>query len=429
MAIDAAGRLVTDGWTVEAPLAEWVAELGGRFVVIDALSSSPRLHVDPLASLGVVFRRDARIAGSTTGLVASQTPQLAPPRAPQPLGPNQFHPAGLTSQDGVRRVLPNHALALDTWSCARTTASIIPRIDPSERSSTIEAIGRRMRQLLTAAACDGPLISGLTAGRDSRVILACGRPLLAKNDDRPSSTPSVSARLSFFTFYDHSEPASTDAKRAVDLAGRFGLQHRLIPCRDPRPEERHTYCERIGHDGHWGKARDFWLAAGRSLPADAALVVGFGGEVGRGFYWHRNLTSGARSRPLDAKQLLRFMKLSTEAQAVTAMHAWIDRAPYRDDDELLDRVYLEHRVGAWASPHLYGVAPFRLVFTPFCDLGVLEAMRSLPIDDRLADRVPADVIESLWPELLQIAFDRAPALVRGARAARRLGRRLRGDRS
>ena len=409
-AVDRAGKIPQPAVTLSTTLEDWVEELGGRFVVIGLCGERPQLHLDALGSLAVVYRQDARVAGSTTALVRDVAPKTRPFRRSERLAPNQFHPAGLTSDVGIQRLLPNHTLDLNRW-CARRSWPVEPqeRVASKKARDKTREIGARIRQLLKCATGLYPLQLGLTAGRDSRMLLACGRSLLR--------------RLSFFTFSGDAAGERRDALVAEQLATRFGLDHKRIPCRAPTGTDRHTYLERIGFDGHWGKARDFFAAGREHLDVTQACVVGFGGEVGRGFYWHRVALERSQAAFFDPGGLLRTMNLSPHADNRVAIEEWLRSVAVQDVYELLDLAYLEHRVGAWAAPHLYGVAPCRQVFTPFADRMVIQAMLSLPVDDRLADRMPSDVIEREWPELLDVPFDRPPLVVKWARTATRLRRR------
>jgi hypothetical protein len=75
---------------------------------------------------------------------------------------------------------------------------------------------------------------------------------------------------------------------------------------------------------------------------------------------------------------------------------------------LLGLVYLEQRLGCWASPLLYGTAPFALHLTPFCHREVFDLMLRLPASYRAQKRLPDDLIAASWPELGRVPFNEYP---------------------
>src|SRR5215470_12067320 len=85
---------------------------------------------------------------------------------------NAMYPLGLTPRRGVERVLPNHYLDLKQWALVRRwpKGDLPFDRDPSEAVRTVAATASRTIDGIAAAYS---VQSPITAGRDSRLMLAC----------------------------------------------------------------------------------------------------------------------------------------------------------------------------------------------------------------------------------------------------------------
>ena len=234
---------------------------------------------------------------------------------------------------------------------------------------------------------------GLTAGRDSRMILACSHDFYQK--------------ITWFTFADSQEEAEIDVYIARKISEQFAFNHQIVPIQTPSDELKREYLWRIGYSGHWGKARDFYDACSQHLERQSALLTGFAGEVGRAFYWHGVSSKTWQPNP---QTLLSLMWLPESPAFCQAIENWLAGISVKDVYLLLDQLYLEQRVGCWASPHLYGVAPFRLVLTPFSHRQIIKAMLRLPIKYKRSQRLADDIINLMWPELKRFPYQRKTGL-------------------
>jgi hypothetical protein len=365
---------------VEGELFEqWLYGLGGRFLAVLLANDLRRVYLDPAGTLAAVYDATEPAVASTETLLVGDT---RPMRGP--LQPNQFFPAGLTAYPHLRRLLPNHYLDLDRWRPVRhwLTASL-PRATAAEVPGLVETIAGVIRRQVQAVTRRWPAYLGLTAGRDSRMILACSRDFVDQ--------------LTCITFDYQEKPSDlTDVHAACILARHLRLRHQIVPIKAPTDELQASYLRRIGHAGHFGKARDFDYACRMHLDLSRALLTGFAGEVGRSFYWRK--FTGASPEP-GAGELLRAMLLPAEEPLLTALVAWRAGLQPEDTWALLDQMYLEQRVGCWAAPHFYGAAPFAAKVTPFCHRQIFAAMLRLPIDYRASQSLATDLIRLTWPEL------------------------------
>ncbi|MFQ6025981.1 MAG: hypothetical protein ACE5Q6_00545 [Dehalococcoidia bacterium] len=412
-AIGENGHLVNDTLSVPFPTSASVTpdqfekfaySFGGRFIFIILNGEHARLYLDPCGSLAAVYDTEKKCVASTLGLVVSDPTKHTKSRGISRAFPesNQFYPAGLTAISRVRRLLVNHYLDLDSWEPVRHWLKTpLTRVGDEEIMTLVSTIASVIKRNIQAVLEQYPTYLPLTAGRDSRMMLACSREL--------------AEQATFLTFdyrdTDGGIDGPTDLRISRKLSKRFGLKHKIIPIHwPPNQGLKQEYLLRIGYAGHWGKARDFYDSCARYLDLNQALLIGYAGEVGRAYYWYRFpydplLLDGPNWKP-DARQLLTWLYLPNNEPFVSPMNDWLKGIPDIDTYMLLDQLYLEQRMGCWASPHLYGAAPFQLVMTPLCHREVIEAMMRLPVEYRRDQVLVEDIMRIGWPELAEVPFQK-----------------------
>ena len=367
-------------------LERWLYRLGGRFACFVNSPRLARFYLDPLGSLAAVYDpRRPVIASTGTALRWGKGFDFGPA-----LGPNRFHPAGLTADPEARRLLPNHYLDLALRRPVRHWPSrATNRVDDLDVEA-VDALVRRIveRMQLTAAglARAYPCYIGLTAGRDSRMVLAAVK----------AAVP----RACFVTFAYQDQARANDLHVARAICHLLGLEHQTLSLESPPEEERRRYLLRIGNDGHWAKAGTFHLACadssrcpGPGSPASAARSAG--------------PTTGAEdeSRPaLTPTDPLGRLSLPLETRACQAMEGWAAGAPEGDVFELLDWLYVEQRMGCWAGPHMYGTAPFVANLTPFSHRDVVSAMMALPRAFRRQQGLTDWLVARALPQLRDVPY-------------------------
>jgi hypothetical protein len=138
-----------------------------------------------------------------------------------------------------------------------------------------------------------------------------------------------------------------------------------------------------------------------------AWLTGFAGEVGRAFY---SRATDSETQKMSPAELLERMNLPSSDRLQEAMRAWLCGLPDLPLSTLLDFVYLEHRLGCWASPHLYGAAPFAVNLTPFSHREIFDVMLRLPSAYRRGKALSGDIISAAWPELLSLPYNDYPGI-------------------
>lgn len=358
-------QATTDGALTET-FASAIRTLAGRFAATLVDDPSPRFYLDPLGSLATVYRTDARVVASTP--TAAHLDDLdsfvARCRSETELPANGYYLGNLTRTDDTRRLLPNFYLDLNTFTPHRhwPVAPIAPVATDAAAECVVEAIG----DVLQGVASRYPIQHGLSAGRDTRLILAAARRR--------------GVNIDWYTFNYNDPQKAGDVEIACRIAQTLGLRHRVLELATPTQAMRDAYLLRVGYSANAGKACDQYDGCLRHLNMAGAMGIGYGGEAGRGMYWRATLPD---RRP-DAPTLVQLLKLRhTDPRTLASAEWWLTTVPaFLSTAHVLDLAYLELRAGCWAMPQMYGAAPVACYFVPLCRADLKEAMMGMPEDVR-----------------------------------------------
>ena len=391
--IDVAGRRLIDrAWTSPASIGpdsgqfarDTLMALGGRFAFLSTAGGAPVLYPDCSAQVPVVYDPVARIAGTSAhALFDDAEYEKRFDRALYDhlgLDGEGWFPAGLTAHRGLMRLLPGHALDLSTWTVRRywPLAPVAETTDPAAVVDEMVTIVRNQME----AILKGPqrLALALTAGHETRVLLACARPFVEKID--------------IVTVVGDSRRA-TDSVIARRITRDLGLRHLELQRRAGTDAERALYIRRNGHCNADSNAR--FHPSVRPLAGTHVFVGGLGGEVGRAFFWRPSDRPDTRitEDTLNARFGL------PDTPALKAMLAeWLRHLPAQDAYSVLDMAYLEHRNGPWYAVQFCS-DPTLLRQAPLMTLRAVELMWSLPPDWKRTSRLGHEIIAREWPELLR----------------------------
>ncbi len=383
-----------------------LGEMGGRWIYLDR----DEVRHDPLGSCSVVYGTEAEVVASSTAVIP---PDLLRRDAgleaafdlPEKDG---WYPFGLTPYANVRRLLPNHVLRLGSLTPVRVPAPGVENRDGQD-GQALDTIARNLREQLQALAAANLLTVGLTAGNETRMLLAGLRG-------------ATDAAL-FFTLHtagiEHARARQLDVYAGCRLAEQFGLDHVVIP-RLRSAEAERLWFERTGRCVSGGPLNK--SVSKRILPPERVDVRGLGGEVGRAYYYRLG------DRPdtaLPVETLTTRLGLPRHEAVLRAGREWVGSAEVRDAYDLLDLLYLENRVGCWASTHALGDVTTQTCIWPLNQASTVRAMRSLSYEAKTQDRMGPLVVKRLWPELLDVPINTPFGLYRGEQAAKALTQRLR----
>jgi hypothetical protein len=371
---------------------------GGRFAAALVDDPSPRFELDALGSLAAVYRADKRIVASTPTAAHFDAldPFVARCLAEPEMVANGYFLADLTRTDDTRRLLPHFYLDLNTFAPRRCwpTAPLTPLGVDDAAERVLDAIG----DILEGIASRYPIQHGLSAGRDTRLILAAAK---RRGID-----------IDWYTFnYDDPQKAG-DVELACEIAKRMKLRHRVISLDTPPQSMREDYLFRVGYCANSGKTCDQYDGCLKNLNLRGAMGIGYGGEAGRGMYWRAALPA---SRP-DAASLLRILKLRhADPRQPAAAERWLATIPdFLGPAHVLDLAYVELRAGCWGMPQMYGAAPVACYFVPLCRHDVKASLMSMSESVRSTQGGILRMIELGAPEVADVPFE-LPRRVPGGR--------------
>jgi hypothetical protein len=155
----------------------WVFSHGGRFAAVLLSEASSEVYVDPIGSLSVVYCPSLETVASTVTVVPREgdTDELTDLARVVGIPKDSMYPLQYTPRRNVWRLIPNHLLDLRRWHVARHwPKAVIPPADDVTHAA--DEVIERVRLHLTALLAQRPVLLRLTAGRDSRMLLACARP-------------------------------------------------------------------------------------------------------------------------------------------------------------------------------------------------------------------------------------------------------------
>ena len=370
-----------------------IYELGGRFVAVLLSQTTSRLYLDPIGSLATVYCPQQQIVASTTTLIPYTKKCDDNRELIEQLKITQrdgWYPFGLTPRNGIARLLPNHFLDLRQWQTRRHwpnwDANCQQPFDWRIRDRYITEIANILTRQIGAIARTYPIYMSLTAGRDSRMLLACAKQHLDQ--------------IVFFTREIPDDSAKLDCEIASTLAHKFGLNHRLLPYQKATETELNQWLAQTGYcvaGRVWRSVRTL-----KKLKGDRIYLPGLVAEVGRAYYWMNHDTS---DEPISAVELLARLKMPITPLFQQKAQQWLSQLPTKNRFQVLDFLYLEQRLGCWAAPLHYGLVNNSFCLSPFVHRRILEIMLSLPVTYRKNQLLAKDLVQQQWPELLELPFN------------------------
>lgn len=371
----------TGRWTLyscpELPVSEiangflvgWKVGHLGRYVEIEVTGDDFRLRMDDCGFMSVVYSPEEGVACSTSGLIAA--PDGFRYDIP---AKDYYYPFGLTGKEGIHRLLPNHELV--NFEARRYRNPTLQR--QGDDRELAQRIADRLRHNVELICSRGKAEIDLTAGKDSRMVLAAAKNVLDRVTLVTTALPT----------------AAMDCAIASKLARRFGLRHEVRAFLQPTAEDLEQWQKDVGYCVAGGTWRA--VTNSKNAPRDVIRVKGLCGEIGRGYWWSDDMPS--------IPELLRVMGLPADPAVVAAGERWLSGVEGTPEQKL-DLAYIEQRLGCWAGPALYGHHFHTVTMSPFNDIQLIEWMQQLSPDYRKAEKLAGDVVRRLWPELLKVPIN------------------------
>lgn len=385
-------------------IESWLYRLCGRYVAIWLSPTYERVYLDAGGMLPVVFAPGQDRVASTTSLIpydGGNDDDLDLLRAARIPADKVVLAFGMTSRYGVARLHPNHYLDLNQWKPRRhwPSAPLDNCVDPLE---AIHIVSRLIARHVAASARRGSIQLALTAGSDSRAILACSREYLHNIELFTLAIPDRVGRL--------------DVDVATRIADRHGLSHHVLPYVPPTRQDLESWLWRSGFSladpRGWHNSPTY-----RQLDANNIEISGVGGEAARVAYWR---DCGSGQNRVTPRVLADCLQLPHHAGVLANIRTWMSSYPASTPVQLVDGFFLEQAMGAWAGNLAYGDAhSVRCRLYPFVSREALDVMSRLPESYKLARRFQSDLIRYHWPELLRAPFNRRAGFRRYADRIRR----------
>lgn len=365
-------------------IEHWLYSLAGRWLAIISVPGLQAVYLDALALQSTVYHCTSKTIASTGGLINAK---LMPVYTDKELiNDDLWYPAGTTAHLGVRRLLANHRLNLQSFTTERHWPVSAERTDLNWQQKLTE-VARLMRQQFTAVSLVKPAYVGLTAGMDSRAMMACCRGQLE--------------HIQFWTREDRSAASFQDIKTAAELASRFKLSHRQISNTkefDLSAEEIQQFFVSTG-----------WVIGGSPLKSsklvdsigDVFAFSGLGGAIGKAYYVDKLKPPTA----ISAESLLSLSELPHKTEFLSAMKDYVKGLPELPVPQILALFYLENRVGAYSAVNRYGFQSGIVFLSPFSHRRIIEIMMSIPVESQKLGAFHQKLVETCWPELLQVPIN------------------------
>lgn len=365
------------------------------------------------ASNSIVYSPQNRIIATSHNLIPGIQRNEELSRAFDCLSRRAYFTFGLTAFKGLSRLLPNHYLDLKTFQPVRhwPIGSLDLYTDGKEGAADIVEHCRRLLSVISTVYPSFRVF--LSAGRDSRAILAMLRPFIADGTDVLLST-TVSSSIA----------SRTDHQAARRLARRTGLPHE-VKWTNGSPEGGDDYVMRgFVRIGEAAASPSLFSSPGihtrKPFDPDARFnLAGMGGETGRAFFWKK----GFPDEDITPELLIKKVNAPVTNTVMKAAENWLNGLPqeFRSRKvDVLDLAYLEQRMGCWQAPmtYLFGgmVNPnrlSRLSTSPIAEILGYEIMLRLPQAYRAEATLQRDMVAYGWPELLNdIPFNEPTGILR-----------------
>jgi hypothetical protein len=377
-------------------LFEATSGCGGRWVIVATQGEQARLFTDAIGLRQCFFtpeRRGSGIwVGSQPGIMAECLGLEIDEDASRFIDSYAFRsnaeyrwPGTRTPFKEIRHLLPNHYLDLRSGQDQRYWPT--GPLDTVSPADAVERLAHLLPALIEAASRRFDLALALTAGWDSRLVLAASR--------------GVTDKLEYMTVRQGNMPdTACDVVTTSRLLARLGLQHHVVkalPAMSAEFSYRFKRSVFLAHN-HYGGDAEAILAWSRRRKV---VMTGSGAEISRCSF--RAELPFSDLRRITAGDLARLQRMDGLDFAIEAFEAWLAATGDRDVFNVLDLFEWEQGHGNWlAMTQLEFDSAWRDIFTPYNCREVLSTL--LSVDERYRRKPDfllfKKAIERFWPEVM-----------------------------
>jgi hypothetical protein len=400
--------------TLDALVAA-TSPLGGRWVLVLQDGERTLICHDATALRQVSYAETAdqgTVCASHPGLLAHVLGLQPDPATLDYLrsrGESDFEvywlPGERTLYREVRALLPNHTLDLQTGRATRhwPGAEVLQPLPVREAATGCLAT---LRGLLDAARRRAPLAVSMTAGWDSRLVLALSQP----------------ARDQIYCFtltYPHLSLASRDVAVPARLLRQLGLQHHLIAYPTAIDAEFKDLFRQSTPSGSAAYCADA-QAMHAQYPQGHLCLTGDVAEIVKCHY----RLPGVPDDAVTPQQLAEVCHLEPHPLVLEALAAWRAGVPANSPIPLLDLFCWEQMAGRWQAQIR---AEYDIAQESFAPLNCRDLLLTMLAVDEAERQGPAypffrTLIEQLWPEALNVPINPPETTSLKHRVLRALGR-------
>lgn len=377
---------------------ELVSGCGGRFVLIINGFGGNRLFTDPVGFRQIYYSH------SSNGLWCGSQPHLLAEALSLPEDRSEAiveflnssaYTSGRTEHawygdatrfDGVRHLMPNHYLDIDSGAIVRFWPH--RALEPRNVDEAAKEASHILQGILESAAHRWPLSLAVTAGWDSRVLLAASRR--------------VRDKVTFFVQqFGHLKDSDRDIQVIGELSRRLNFPYIIEECRVNIDDE---FVEIITRNVSVHQA-DEKIELYYNFFTSLSHTVTIGGnvsEIARTYY-------GIDTTKANAKNLAGLSGYGGNDYCIERCQAWLDEVgpvAGRYNVDLADLFYWEQRMGNWGAmfPAALDIAVEQL--HPFNCRGLLETMLSVDRKYRTNTNpvLYSKIMRDSWPEVLSVPF-------------------------
>jgi len=313
---------------------------------------------------------------------------------------NYYWPGYLSEYIGLKKLSPNHFLNLKNGEVSR----FFPR-EPIVEICLQDGISKAsilLKQLMESANIRFPLAIPLTAGFDSRTILAACKGFEEK--------------IFYYTLlYPPNRLKSPDLVISKKILSEFGLKQNIIDCRKPmKGKFADIYSKNVSYaHSYWG---DIAFGMYNKYPDDKVCVKGNCGEIARCIYVKSDpkarvyYEEGNSNLKENINIYLSNYFWKKNSISIEVVNEWLKNAKKIENDfnfNLLDLFLGEHDHGNWQAMSQLEWDIVQESFTPFNNRALLFIMLSVNYKYRIEPdyRLYKEIINNLWPELLNYPFN------------------------
>jgi hypothetical protein len=380
-----------------ASAIDQTTSLAGRWVVIQQDRSNTYLFTDPCSFRQVYYHSDGdrtwcgsrpEIIDAAHPLTAATGADLVDFVSSAQHTRRRFAWIGdTTPYAGCFHLMANHYLSIDPLSTARfyPSHSIAARSD----TDVIDMAVPMLQGLVAGLACRHDVCLAVTAGWESRVLLAASR--------------AVRSDIEYFVYGDGLVPSGgADSWVPQELSRRLGLGLVLRSCTQEAPAWFTSALRRNNSGGRVaGQTRTVWDKFKRD--EQRLNINGNASEICRSHY---DRFSRRSARDVTGPDLAGLMGYRGVPFAENELERWRDGVNDRASDALtvLDLLYWEQRLGNRGAQYPAEQDIACDEFSPFNCRLLLETLASAPRRSRIepAYTLYRGLVERMWPETLAV---------------------------